>query len=93
MASGKSGLAEPSSAYSQMIAVGFSRSARPSLRRLALTRLRRRARSGVFGMYELPSCTRIHTLSVSSHRVTTIALNPTGGLSSAALPHAHEPWA
>jgi len=34
--------------------------------------------NGVFGLYEMPSFNRIHTLSVSQHRITSLAINPTG---------------
>lgn len=34
--------------------------------------------SGVFGLYELPGCLQIHTLSVSQRRIQAAAINPSG---------------
>lgn len=34
--------------------------------------------SGIFGLYELPSFSNIHTLSISQERITSVAVNPTG---------------
>lgn len=34
--------------------------------------------NGVFGLYEMPDCNAIHTLSISQRRVTTVAVNATG---------------
>ncbi|GAA6002410.1 hypothetical protein JCM10207_001106 [Rhodosporidiobolus poonsookiae] len=34
--------------------------------------------NGVFGLWEMPSFTNIHTLSVSQEKITSVAINPTG---------------
>ena len=34
--------------------------------------------SGVFGLYTMPGCQNIHTLSVSQNKIDTVVLNPTG---------------
>ena len=34
--------------------------------------------NGVFGIYDMPDCTNIHRLSVSSHSLSTVAINCTG---------------
>mmetsp|Transcript_6250 Transcript_6250/g.22223 ORF Transcript_6250/g.22223 Transcript_6250/m.22223 type:complete len:926 (-) Transcript_6250:29-2806(-) len=34
--------------------------------------------SGVFGLYEMPTCTNVHTLSISQRRINTVAINSTG---------------
>lgn len=34
--------------------------------------------SGIFGLYTMPECTLIHTLSISQHRIHTCAVNSTG---------------
>jgi periodic tryptophan protein 2 len=34
--------------------------------------------SGVFGLYTMPGCNNIHTLSVSQNKIDTVVLNPTG---------------
>ena len=34
--------------------------------------------SGIFGLYEMPSCTNVHTLSISNRRIHSVALNTTG---------------
>lgn len=34
--------------------------------------------SGVFGVYNMPECTVVHTLSISRHRIHSAAVNPTG---------------
>ena len=34
--------------------------------------------SGVFGLYEVPDCNNIHTLSISQRRIHTAAINSTG---------------
>ncbi|ORX46795.1 WD40 repeat-like protein [Hesseltinella vesiculosa] len=34
--------------------------------------------NGVFGLYEVPSFVNIHSLSISQHKISTIAINPTG---------------
>ena len=31
--------------------------------------------TGVFGLYEMPTCTHVHTLSISSHNLDTVAIN------------------
>ncbi|GAA6002235.1 snoRNA-binding rRNA-processing protein PWP2 [Rhodotorula paludigena] len=33
---------------------------------------------GVFGLWEMPSFTNVHTLSVSQEKITSVAVNPTG---------------
>jgi periodic tryptophan protein 2 len=33
--------------------------------------------SGVFGLYEMPGVTNIYTLSISQHKISTVALSPT----------------
>lgn len=34
--------------------------------------------SGVFGLWEMPSFTNVHTLSVSQEKITSVAVNPSG---------------
>ncbi|RCI03258.1 hypothetical protein CU098_004251, partial [Rhizopus stolonifer] len=34
--------------------------------------------NGLFGLYEVPHFTTIHTLSISQHKIDTVAINPTG---------------
>lgn len=34
--------------------------------------------NGVFGLWEMPSFTNVHTLSVSQEKITSVAINPTG---------------
>ncbi|KAI8815859.1 WD40-repeat-containing domain protein [Fimicolochytrium jonesii] len=34
--------------------------------------------SGIFGIWELPDFTNIHTLSISQKKITSVAINPTG---------------
>ena len=34
--------------------------------------------SGIFGLYELPSCSVIHTLSISTHKISTVSVNSSG---------------
>mmetsp|Transcript_28062 Transcript_28062/g.43657 ORF Transcript_28062/g.43657 Transcript_28062/m.43657 type:complete len:897 (+) Transcript_28062:3-2693(+) len=34
--------------------------------------------SGIFALYEMPSCTNVHTLSISNRRIHSVALNATG---------------
>ena len=34
--------------------------------------------SGLFGLYELPDANALHTLSISQHKIHTVAINPTG---------------
>ena len=34
--------------------------------------------SGVFGLYEMPGCNNIHTLSVSNHKISSVTMNPSG---------------
>lgn len=34
--------------------------------------------SGVFGLWEMPSFTNIHTLSISQEKISSVAINPTG---------------
>ena len=34
--------------------------------------------SGVFGLYEMPGCNNIHTLSVSNHKISSVAMNRSG---------------
>jgi len=34
--------------------------------------------SGIFGLYELPTCNAIHTLSISTHKISTVSVNSTG---------------
>ena len=34
--------------------------------------------TGVFGLYEMPGVTNIHTLSVSQHLIKSVAINPSG---------------
>ncbi|GAA5916680.1 hypothetical protein JCM6882_002264 [Rhodosporidiobolus microsporus] len=34
--------------------------------------------NGVFGLWEMPSFTNVHTLSVSQEKITSVAVNPTG---------------
>lgn len=34
--------------------------------------------SGVFGLYEMPTCTNVHTLSISQRRINTVSINSTG---------------
>lgn len=34
--------------------------------------------SGLFGLYELPDFNNIHTLSIGTHKITTVAINSTG---------------
>lgn len=34
--------------------------------------------SGVFGIYELPAFTNLHTLSISSEKISSVAINPSG---------------
>lgn len=34
--------------------------------------------SGVFGLWEMPSFTNIHTLSISQEKIASVAINPTG---------------
>lgn len=34
--------------------------------------------TGVFGLWEMPSFTNVHTLSVSQEKITSVAVNPTG---------------
>ncbi|KAI9316685.1 WD40 repeat-like protein [Dichotomocladium elegans] len=34
--------------------------------------------TGLFGLYELPSFTNIHTLSITQHKIDTVAINRTG---------------
>ncbi|KAG8902198.1 hypothetical protein FRB99_004780 [Tulasnella sp. 403] len=34
--------------------------------------------SGVFGLWEMPSFTNIHTLSISQERISSVAINPSG---------------
>eukprot|EP00960_Hanusia_phi_P005682 164873-Hanusia_phi.AAC.1 len=34
--------------------------------------------SGIFGLYELPSCNNIHTLSISSHKINSVSINKSG---------------
>lgn len=34
--------------------------------------------SGIFGLYDMPSCTQVHTLSISQRRITASAINSTG---------------
>jgi periodic tryptophan protein 2 len=34
--------------------------------------------SGIFGLYDMPSCTQVHTLSISQRRITAAAINATG---------------
>jgi periodic tryptophan protein 2 len=34
--------------------------------------------TGVFGLYDLPDFQKLHTLSIGTHRITSIVVNPTG---------------
>ena len=34
--------------------------------------------SGIFGLYEMPSATNVHTLSISQHAIDAVAVNPSG---------------
>jgi periodic tryptophan protein 2 len=34
--------------------------------------------TGIFGLYELPSCNSIHTLSISTHKISTVSVNSSG---------------
>jgi len=34
--------------------------------------------TGVFGLYDMPGCNNIHTLSVSKHHISSVAINPSG---------------
>jgi hypothetical protein len=34
--------------------------------------------NGTFGVYTMPDCTCMHTLSISQHRVHSAAINPSG---------------
>eukprot|EP00946_MAST-07B_sp_MAST-7B-sp1_P003544 g3544.t1 len=34
--------------------------------------------SGIFGLYDMPGCVNIHTLSISQHAINTVAINDTG---------------
>ena len=34
--------------------------------------------SGIFGLYSLPECSNLHTLSISSHRIQTVDINSSG---------------
>ena len=34
--------------------------------------------NGIFGLYELPSCSSIHTLSISTQKISTVSINKTG---------------
>ena len=34
--------------------------------------------SGIFGIYDMPGCTNIHTLSISQHGISTVAINGSG---------------
>ena len=34
--------------------------------------------NGIFGLYEMPDCVNIHTLSISSHKISTVSINNTG---------------
>jgi len=34
--------------------------------------------SGIFGLYELPTCSAIHTLSISTHKISTVSVNASG---------------
>jgi periodic tryptophan protein 2 len=34
--------------------------------------------SGIFGLYDMPGCVNIHTLSISQHAINTVAINDSG---------------
>ena len=34
--------------------------------------------SGIFGLYDLPDCAEIHTLSISQQKISTVSINSTG---------------
>lgn len=42
--------------------------------------------SGVFGLYEMPGCTNVHTLSISNRRISSATLNSAGDWLAIACP-------